>query len=142
MPSPNNNHKPWRLDWTDDLSVGIPEMDAEHQHFIALVNDLNEAILWRMELKQIKERMQAIVDDAVEHFSHEEALLEEWGYPDAGEHTRQHAQILAEGREMVGRFGRDESEYAWIEAGLKLKHSLTEHLLIEDMKYRDFRRTM
>lgn len=141
MPYPNDP-SPWRLDWTDELSVGVPEMDAEHRHFIGLVNDLSEAILWRMELQQVKERMQAIVDDAVEHFSHEEALFEKWGYPDAGEHAKTHALILSEIREMVALFGRDETEYAWIEAGLKLKHILVEHLLLEDMKYRDFRRTM
>ncbi|TXT25030.1 MAG: sensory transduction histidine kinase [Gallionellaceae bacterium] len=132
----------WRIDWTDELSVDNTEMDTEHRRFIALVNSLNEAILWRMELKQIKERMQAIVDDAMEHFAHEEALLKEWGHPDAEEHAKIHAQILADINEIMGRFGRDESEYAWIEAGLKLKHMLIEHLLTEDMKYRDFRRTM
>jgi hemerythrin-like metal-binding protein len=141
MPYPNDS-SPWRLDWTDELSVGVPEMDAEHQRFIALVNSLNETILWRMELQQVKKRMQAIADDAVEHFSHEEALLEKWGYPGAEEHAKIHAQILAEIREMVGHFGRDETEYTWIEAGLKLKHILVEHLLLEDMKYRDFHRTM
>ena len=28
----------WRLDWDESLSVGIPEIDAEHQHFIKLIN--------------------------------------------------------------------------------------------------------
>jgi len=38
----------WRLDWDESLSVHIPEIDAEHQHFIRLVNELNEAIAGRM----------------------------------------------------------------------------------------------
>ena len=34
----------WRLDWNESLSMYIPEIDAEHQRFIQLVNELNEAI--------------------------------------------------------------------------------------------------
>ena len=35
---------PWVLKWSDQLSVNIPEIDAEHQHFIQLCDEFNEAI--------------------------------------------------------------------------------------------------
>ena len=128
----------WRLEWNDELSVCIPEIDAEHQHFIILVNVLNRAIVGRMALEEIKQRMQAILDDAVAHFTHEEALFREWRYPAAGEHAQKHAQVLLAMREIMKRFEHDGTEYEWIEAGLQVKQALIDHLLTEDMKYRDY----
>ena len=34
---------PWRLDWDESMSVGITDIDTQHQHFIELVNELNKA---------------------------------------------------------------------------------------------------
>ena len=137
--SSQNESSPWRLEWNDALSMGIPEIDVEHRHFIKLVNELNEAIIARMDLAEIKRRMQAILDDAAAHFAHEEALFGEWGYPAAGEHAKKHALITQALRKIMGKFERDDIEYEWIEAGLAIKKVLIEHLLTEDMKYRDFR---
>lgn len=128
----------WRLDWDESLSVCIPEIDVEHRRFIMLVNELNEAIIARMEMDEVKKRMRAILDDAVAHFSHEEALFREWGYPDADAHAQRHAEIVQALQEIMGNFERGGLEYELIEAGLKVKAALIEHLLSEDMKYRDY----
>ncbi len=137
MSSPTET-SPWRLEWSDELSVYIPEIDAEHKHFILLVNELNEAIARRMAVEQIKNRMRTILDDAATHFAHEEALFNEWGYPEAGEHAKKHAQITMALREIMGSFEHGGLDCELIEAGLKVKEALIEHLLTEDMKYRDY----
>ncbi len=128
----------WRLDWDESLSVGIPEIDAEHQHFMRLINELNEAIVGRMGEEEIKSRMQSILEDAAAHFAHEEALFREWNYPDAEAHAGRHAEITRALHEIMMRFEHDGLEYELIEAGLKVKAALIEHLLSEDMKYRDY----
>jgi hemerythrin len=131
---------PWRLEWTDELSVGIPEVDAEHRQFIRLVDELNDAIIRRMDVAEIKKRLQAILDDAMAHFDHEAALFREWNYPEAAEHEEKHARIALTLREMMSRLQTDATEYEWVEAGLAVKKIVIDHLLSEDMKYRDFRR--
>ncbi|MBK9160602.1 MAG: hemerythrin domain-containing protein [Nitrosomonadales bacterium] len=128
----------WSLEWTDELSVCIPEIDVEHQRFAHLVNQLNEAIVRRMDMAEIQRRMQAILDDAVAHFEHEERLFREWGYPDAEAHAQKHAQAVEYLGKIMEGFGKEGTEYEWIEAGLKVKQTLIEHLLHEDMKYRDY----
>ena len=137
MSSPINSSA-WCLVWTDDLSVGIPAIDAEHQHFIMLVNELNRAIISRMGIGEINKCMSAILDDAAAHFSHEEALFQEWRYPQTAEHAQIHAQITLALHDIMGRFESGGTEYEWIEAGLQVKQVLIEHLLAEDMKYRDY----
>ena len=130
------DQSPWRLEWSEELSVRIPEIDAEHQQFIYLINELNEAIIGRMDVEEIKKRMQSLLDDAVKHFAHEEVLFREWGYPEADEHAIKHAQAVQVLSEIMGHFERGGVDYEWIEAGLKVKEALIRHMLNEDMKYR------
>ena len=129
---------PWRLEWNEKLSMSIPEIDAEHQNFILLVNKLNEAIVGRMDVEQIKYRMQSILIDAAKHFAHEEVLFKQWGYPDAEEHVKRHAEVVQAMNNIMGHFERGGVDYEWIDAGLKVKEALIMHLLHEDMKYRDY----
>lgn len=137
MPSPCET-KTWRLEWSDALSVCIPEIDAEHRHFIQLVNDFNEAVTTRMSLEVIKDRLQAILEDAAAHFAHEEVLFRKWGYPAAGVHAQRHAQITLALRDILQHSEHGGVEYEWIEAGLAIKQILIEHILTEDMQYRDY----
>lgn len=128
----------WQMDWNESLSMYIPEIDAEHQHFIRLVNELNEAIIVGMNKKMIKNLMRAILDDAAMHFAHEEAVFKEWGYPDAEKHAQKHAQITAFLNEVMKSVDRGKMAHGWLEAGLEMKHVLIQHILNEDMKYRDY----
>jgi hemerythrin-like metal-binding protein len=130
---------PWRLEWNEGLSMHIPEIDAEHQRFIRLVNALNEAIIGRMDVAEVRKRMRAILEDAAAHFAHEEVLFREWGYSQADEHALKHAQIMSALHGIMEGFEHGRTEYEWIEAGLQIKQVLVEHLLTEDMKYRDYR---
>ncbi len=128
----------WRLDWDESLSMYIPEIDADHQRFILLVNALNEAIVARMSMEEIKKRMRALQDDAVAHFAHEESLFREWGYPQADEHACLHAEIIQNLQHIMDIFSDSPMPYECIAAGLKVKEVLITHLLTEDTKYRDF----
>jgi hemerythrin len=136
--SSQNETPPWRLEWTDELSVDIPEIDAEHQHFIQLVNEFNEAIVSRMDMTEVIKRTRAILEDAEKHFYHEEALFKKWNYPAAKEHEDNHAQIIIALHDIMKQLERGGTEYSWIQAGLSVKNSLVHHLLTEDLKYRDF----
>lgn len=129
---------PWRIEWDESLSVGIPEIDIDHQRFLRLINELNEAIITRMEREKIRTCMRSILEDAYCHFAHEEALFKEWGYPEAAEHSRKHEQMILVMNKIMGRFEHNCTEYELIEAGLNVKAALINHLLTEDMKYRDY----
>lgn len=131
----------WRLQWDDSLSVGIPEVDREHQQFIQLVNELNQAIAERMEIAEIRRRMHLLQEDAERHFAHEEQLFRQRQYPEAGPHAEIHAQIMRRLTDIMTLLGRQRFEPEWIAAGLEIKDILVHHLLTEDMKYRDYFRS-
>jgi hemerythrin len=135
------NTRTWKLQWNEGMSVGIPEIDADHKRFIFLVDELNRSIVDRMEPEEIKIRLQVIMDDAERHFAHEEKLFKEWKYPDAEEHAEKHANALRALQALHDRFVNYGLSAEWIDVGLEVKNILINHLLTEDMKYAEFFRS-
>jgi len=132
------NTEVWSLDWSDDLSVGIPEIDREHQQFVALINDLNRAIVDRMELSEIRKKLQAILDHAKTDAAIEEKILRQKNYPQTSDHTQSHQLVDMRMREILGDLNENSTMYQWIDASLQVKRMLIGHLLNEDMKIRDY----
>jgi hemerythrin len=130
----------WEIAWSDYLSVGVPEMDEEHRQFIARVNDLNKAIIESEDKATVEHMMDLMLMEATHHFWHEEELLAQWKYPDAAAHTATHAELTAEFGRVMKEFEQSDISFVWALKGLRLKQLLVEHLLKEDMKYRDFLR--
>jgi hemerythrin len=125
----------WEITWNDGMSVGIPEIDADHKRFICLVNKFNLSVADRGQLTDVKGRIQDILEDAVQHFAHEKRLFKEWHYPDAEDHARIHTQIIQALKDIKEIFLSYGLYPEWIEAGLKIKDVLMNHIMTEDMKY-------
>ncbi len=130
----------WSIEWSDKLSVGIPEIDQDHQRLITLLNNFNKSVADRMPMTEIKKRLQDLIDDAIHHFLHEENLLEEWQYPDVENHAHIHAQISGVLHDIMANLTHMSTDYQWIDAGLKIKKTLIDHMLIEDMRFVEYYR--
>lgn len=130
----------WTIEWNDGMSVGIPEIDEDHKRFISLIDDLNRAIADRMELVEIKRRLQLLCDDVVQHFAHEEKLFAQWQYPDTQTHAGKHAQVL----KTLDAIKEKSINYGlapeWITVSMEVKDLLIDHLMTEDMKYAEYLR--
>jgi hemerythrin-like metal-binding protein len=130
----------WTIRWEAEMSVGIPAIDEDHKQFFVMINLLNRSIIDRMEPAAIKKRMQLIIDDAERHFSQEERLFKEWQYPDIESHALSHGRALKELYEVNEKFIPYGFDSAWVDAGLRVKSILVDHILNEDMKYAIFYR--
>jgi hemerythrin-like metal-binding protein len=128
----------WKIEWNDGMSVGIPEVDEDHKRFAMLINAFNQSILNRMDASEIKKRLKQVINDAAEHFAHEEQLFKEWQYPDAEEHANKHVETIAAYKSVLGKFVSYDFASEWIEAGQYVKDLLIGHLINEDMKYAEF----
>jgi len=124
--------------WSEELNVGIPGIDDEHRRFIGQVNELNAAIASREPKARVEELLKAIVRDACAHFAREERLLEERGYPDARRHAVLHAGLVIQITAALHDIRDTEWSRFWIETGLAVRNVLVEHLLQEDMRFRDY----
>ena len=130
----------WEIAWRDYLSVGVAEMDEEHRQFIARVNDLNQAIIEFESKAKIERLLDVMLMEATHHFWHEQKLLARWNYPDTAAHIATHVELTAQFARVMKEIEESEISFVWAAKGLRLKQLLVEHLLKEDMKYRDFLR--
>lgn len=130
----------WKIEWNDSMSVGIPEIDEDERRFLSLVDKLNDAIACRMDITEIRLRLQTIVDDSERHYPAEERLLRGRRYPNVGEHALIHAQIKNLIRKIASESAIYGCDVEWIAAGLRIKEILIDHVLIEDKKYADYYR--
>jgi len=130
----------FELKWSNLLSVGVQEMDEEHRIFIGRVNELNEAVIAWQDKATIRRLMDAMLFEAANHFKNEEQLLLEWRYPDRAVHAAKHAQLMQELRRVKSEFETPANSFLGALKGLKINQLLIDHLLKEDMKYRDFLR--
>jgi hemerythrin len=130
----------WEIAWSDSLSVGVPEMDEEHRQFIARVNELNKAIIECEDKISVGRRMKLMLTQAAEHFAHEEKLLDQSRFPQAAAHRAKHAELMAQFDRAMKEFEESDLSFIWALKGLSMKQRLVEHLLQEDMQYRDFMR--
>jgi hemerythrin len=128
----------WSLEWNDGMSVGIPEIDADHKRFISLIDELNHSITGRMKASEIIKRLQHVIEDANRHFEHEEKLFQERQYPYAAGHLRSHSYIRNMLKNVQDSFLPYGLEAEWLDAAQVIKQILISHLLAEDMQYADY----
>ncbi len=126
---------PWKIEWSDALSMGDPEIDAEHKEFISLVNTLNQAIVSRQEKADVESILNRIVNHSISHFAHEEKLFINMKYPKTQEHMQLHSGLILTLKNILKRIHDSEFSREWIEMGLSIKNALVDHILIDDMQY-------
>ena len=115
----------------------LPAAPQEHE---ADLEALNKAILECEDKATVERMMDLMLTEAAHHFRHEQELLARWKYPDTAAHTAKHAQLIAQFERVMKGFAQTDISFVWALKGLHLKQLLVEHLLQEDMKYRDFLR--
>jgi hemerythrin len=128
----------WTIAWSENLTVDVPELDREHRQFILRANGLNKAMIECCDKATVKRLMELMLMEASHHFWHEEQLLVKWKYPDRAVHAHKHAQLTAQLNLAMKEFEEADISYVWAVKGLHMKQLLIDHLLKEDMKYRDF----
>jgi len=81
------------LVWNEALSVGVPEIDADHRRIIDLVNKLHEGLTGLDPGAVVSDSLAALVDYTEYHFSREERAMEHCTYPARQEHMVSHRRF-------------------------------------------------
>jgi hemerythrin-like metal-binding protein len=132
----------WKIEWSDELSMSNSEIDAEHRHFIELVNELNSEIRGQRRDRAVVEQiLNLILEDAIAHFSHEEQLFAKKSYPDRQEHTRIHSELISKFRQVLKEIQNTEFSHEWIKMGMAIRKLLINHVMYEDTRYIEYLRT-
>ncbi len=81
------------LVWKDEYSVGVAMIDAQHQMFIGIINELYAAIMSKKEKDVLDDIFNQLVAYTQFHFQTEERYFDEFGYEGAAEHKAAHKRL-------------------------------------------------
>jgi hemerythrin len=119
--------------WTEEYSLGQPDIDREHQALFRMARELNEAMLRgdaREELAGLFARLVAYTNF---HFGNEEALMRAANYPDAASHAREHDRLTAKVAALEREFERGKATVT-AETMDFLRRWLDHHILGTDQR--------
>lgn len=125
-------------EWTDELSVGIEEIDAQHKILVGLVNRLfEETIIHQAGLDVLNEILNELIEYTIIHFAVEESLFRIFDYKYAEIHTKHHDELKAQVLELQKKLKRGETAINR-ELLIFLKNWVQHHIIEEDKLYGPF----
>lgn len=123
--------------WTERYSVGDPLMDAYHHIFFQTIQDLSRA-LPGLPPPVVEERIAFLASYASMHFDSEEQLLQGVSYPALEAHRELHRAFKERLTAIQDRYHASPSPACAEELLAVSQAWLSEHILGEDMKYKDY----
>lgn len=121
------------LKWEPSLSVGVEEMDLEHQKLISLMDSLYQLDSQNADFAKIVECFLALKEFTEKHFRDEEAFMKSIDYPDFSTHQLIHQTLLRQieelEKEAVSEQKLPNRTFAFLNMWLKA------HIKGIDMKY-------
>jgi hemerythrin len=89
--------------WTNAISIGVPDLDRQHQELFSRVEQLHDAML-RNERSEAARLLRFLRAHTALHFEAEERLMASTGYPDALRHCAEHSAFARELRSLDAHF--------------------------------------
>ena len=82
------------LEWSNDLSVGVQEIDDDHKNMIKYYNDLFSACFASTGPEVVLETLEKLIEYTKCHFQREEGLMVKEGYPGLAEQRHEHEDLV------------------------------------------------
>ncbi len=80
--------------WKEQYSVGIPEIDDDHQKLLNLINQLQAAVIYKTGEQFEKEALDEVIAYTKYHFQKEEGMMRDANYTDLDAHIKQHEDMI------------------------------------------------
>ena len=119
------------------LATGHVILDTDHEHLVALFNQLAASVKERKGKIACADLLDKIIQHAQVHFAFEEQLMAEHNYPNDERHTADHARLIKQAVRYMEKFKADSPQ-----SHIPLIHFpedwLTFHIVAEDKQFADF----
>lgn len=135
------------ITWSDNRLLGIDSLDNQHKALVACINRLaaecqkNETDTPESDEKK-RETLTRLFDElyttAKMHFSHEEKLMRDTGYPGYTAHAREHVMLIAELKDNFAKALKQEQCSLNPEILHALKSWLIAHVAHSDRDFAKF----
>ncbi|MBF0604166.1 MAG: hemerythrin family protein [Nitrospirae bacterium] len=125
------------LIWSESLSIGVKEIDKDHQHLIGLLNILIWSIEQKKEKSEVEEALGGLLSYTSWHFRHEERLMQTFDYGKFQKHKDEHMGLIDQAVALREAFATRGEEIT-PEIIEFLKSWLSHHILGTDMEMGHF----
>lgn len=119
--------------WGPAYSIGLLEIDEQHQTLFGIMNELWTAIIRRAERTEMDHILGELEHYTVSHFAAEEDFMQATSYQQFDEHKAQHQLFIDRISEARAAVARGET------VGLQLLHFLKDwlvgHIQVQDRAY-------
>jgi hemerythrin len=126
------------VQWSAKFSVGVSELDQQHQQLIKLLNRLISTHgTINTHSETVSDTLTAMTSYAQTHFKAEEGLMAAYGYPGLEKQKIQHREFRKKTVDFCTNtyYGDDQIPEALL---VYLSDWLVHHILEDDMAYRSF----
>ena len=125
--------------WSKSMSVGVAELDADHQKLIALLSEVNQSAE-KSDGQGARETLLALFHYVKEHFSREERHMADIGFPGLVDHQALHDLLERDVVEALEDTSFSNAPDLALSIHGFLIHWLTQHILHDDQAYARFSR--
>ena len=120
------------VEWSEKLSVGMPEIDDQHKELINILNRLHAAMAEGKGKMVLKDTLADLADYTVTHFYTEERYMTRYRYPRLAEHKAEHEAFVAKVKQFQADFDAGKATMS-IDLMKFIKDWLVTHITGTDM---------
>jgi hemerythrin len=125
--------------WSSRYETGIDIIDKQHKSLFDAVNKLADSFKAGTSKTAVKDSMDFMVKYTVEHFSTEEKIMRDMGYPNLTSHMAEHAQLVRKASELQAKL--NEGKPVTMEVTTFLADWLKHHINEVDMGYVQYKKS-
>ena len=126
-----------KIIWGESFSVGVRDLDEQHKQIVIMVDTLIEMNEAKVDSEIVSDTLTKMTRYAIDHFKKEEHYMLEYGYPEFASQRKQHQEFK---RKTVNFCMETMAHKVTIPTEIfsYLRLWWTNHILQEDMKYKEF----
>ena len=130
------------IKWSEELRVGHPVIDSDHQRLIDIINEFLENEGKTDDAIVLNATLKSLIKYSNEHFAREIQIQKESGYPQVSMHEEEHRVLLVQikilAKELFINKNRLTDKNALNEVRAILKHWLIDHIKNFDTHMREW----
>ncbi len=120
------------MEWTQDLSVGVTQIDNQHKELIARVNAFQESVKNGSGKEKVLDVVKFLESYVVSHFKDEEALQVRYNYPGYAAHKKLHQDFIQQVKYMHNELEKGFTAATQSMVGITVSSWLLMHINRED----------
>jgi hemerythrin-like metal-binding protein len=121
-----------RLTWNDQLQLGVPEIDRQHQRLVEQLTELTQGIREHRPAHALRHVLAELISYSRYHFNAEENLMRTRGWSGLDEHAALHRLFIGRVDLFQQLLGRETPEEVALKSARFLAAWIVRHIAIAD----------